>query len=130
MMDIKIVSVDPRKMPKELKAFLSGLDDMIGHKVKIKKEEKCSCDEKRCDGDVEGKPKDLTFGDKMVGLDFNPSKNEKVALIKGYYAAIIDLLNDFRLNSVIDENVDGMTDIAIKEAMTAQMWAVKAVTFK
>lgn len=123
MLGVKVIEIDLKKITKDVK--VKDIVDLL-----IKKSDEACC-EKRCDGEVEKTMpcKDLTFGDKMVGLDFNPGKNENVATVKGYYAAIIDLLNDFRL-TVEDENVLGMLDIAIKEAMTAQMWAVKAITFK
>lgn len=75
----------------------------------------------------EGQP-ELSFGEKAVGVTFNPSQNETVARIKGLYANIIDDLNKKR-----DESQDGevkrLCSVAITEAQTAQMWAVKAVTW-
>lgn len=69
----------------------------------------------------------LTYGEQAVGLTFNPSGDEKVLELKKHYAAIIDILNDDR-----GENRDErarLSSVAITEAQTAQMWAVKAVTF-
>lgn len=71
--------------------------------------------------------RELTFGEKAVGLAFNPSGDEKVTALKEHYAAIIDILNDDR-----GENRDErarLASVAITEAQGAQMWAVKAVTF-
>ena len=76
-------------------------------------------------------PKDeqaLSFGEKAVGLTFNPSNNEAVQQIKEKFAAVIDNLNDFR-NATEDGEVKRMLSVAITEAQTAQMWAVKAVTW-
>jgi hypothetical protein len=71
--------------------------------------------------------RESTFGEKAVGVGFNPSKNEKVDKLKEHYAAIIDILNSDR-----GENRDErarLASVAITEAQGAQMWAVKAVTF-
>jgi hypothetical protein len=72
--------------------------------------------------------RELTFGEKAVGLTFNPGGNLEVNLIKADFAKIIDLLNDKRATATGD--VNRMLSIAITEAQTAQMWAVKAVTWQ
>ena len=72
--------------------------------------------------------RELTFGEKAVGLTFNPGGNPDVNLIKEHFANIIDLLNDKRATAGHDTN--RMLSIAITEAQTAQMWAVKAVTWQ
>jgi hypothetical protein len=69
---------------------------------------------------------DLTFGEKAVGLTFNPSGDENVVKLKKLYAEIIDLLNADRGDNR-DERAR-LASVAITEAQTAQMWAVKAVT--
>lgn len=70
----------------------------------------------------------LTFGMKAVGLTFNPSGDQDVAQIKAAYAKIIDMLNDMRGT---DRNERArLLSIAITEAQAAQMWAVKAITWK
>ena len=71
-------------------------------------------------------PKD-TFGGQAVGRSFNPSQDEKVATLKNLYAEIIDILNSDRGDNR-DERAR-LASVAITEAQTAQMWAVKAVTF-
>jgi len=70
----------------------------------------------------------LTFGERAVGLTFNPSGNSVVDKIKRRFANAIDVLHDLRLDSG-DNEVKRMLSIAITEAQTAQMWAVKAVTW-
>lgn len=70
----------------------------------------------------------LTFGERAVGLTFNPSQNPQVKAIKEHYAATIDLLNTMR-NETSDKEVARMLSVAITESQTAQMWAVKAVTW-
>jgi hypothetical protein len=72
---------------------------------------------------------ELTFGEKSVGITFNPSNNQKVENVKRYYADIIDNLNDKRNNSDNPE-VKRMLSVAITDAQTSQMWAVKAITWQ
>lgn len=75
----------------------------------------------------------LTFGEKAVGLTFNPGGNPKVEAIKKSFAATIDLLQDYRAGNPNEEKhpeVSRMLSVAITECQTAQMWAVKAVTWQ
>ena len=69
----------------------------------------------------------LSVGEIAVGLSFNPSQDPTVAKLKRLYADIIDILDADRGDSR-DERAR-LASIAITEAQTAQMWAVKAVTF-
>lgn len=81
----------------------------------------------------DGLTRSLTFGEKAVGLTFNPGGNEKVNAIKQKYAEIIDLLEGYRPGKNGSENnpdVQRMISVAITESQTAQMWAVKAVTWQ
>ena len=71
---------------------------------------------------------ELTYGEKAVGLTFNPSGDEKVAVIKKAYAGVIDTLNDLRTEVGPGEK-GRLLSVAITEAQTAQMWAVKGITF-
>jgi hypothetical protein len=70
----------------------------------------------------------MTYGEKAVGLTFNPSGDEKVNIIKMAYANVIDNLNTMRDESRSEKN--RLIAIAITEAQSAQMWAVKAITWK
>lgn len=74
----------------------------------------------------------LTYGERAVGLTFNPSNNTKVQEIKELYAKIIDLMHE-EPTTFTNADMNGekirLCKIAITEAQTAQMWAVKAVTF-
>jgi hypothetical protein len=72
---------------------------------------------------------ELTFGQKAVGLNFNPSGDDAVGQVKQKFADVIDQLNDLR-NSSASNEVKRMSSIAITEAQTAQMWAVKAITWR
>ena len=73
--------------------------------------------------------REMTFGEKAVGLTFNPSGDDAVAKCKAEFAAVIDRMNDLR-NSTGNAEVKRMASVAITEAQTAQMWAVKALTWR
>jgi hypothetical protein len=73
----------------------------------------------------------LTFGERAVGLTFNPSGDETVHTLKVLYAQIIDILNDDKFKAANrDSDKSRLYSIAITEAQGAQMWAVKAATWK
>ena len=73
--------------------------------------------------------RELTFGEKAVGLTFNPSGNVHVEVIKQAYAGIIDSLHNLRTEAGPGE-ISRLASVAITETQTAQMWAVKAITWK
>lgn len=77
----------------------------------------------------ERKMTERTFGQKAVGLDFNPSNSVLVQEIKETFAGVIDLLND-ACALTNDEAVKRMYSVAITDAQTAQMWGVKAATWR
>ena len=70
-----------------------------------------------------------TFGQKAVGLSFNPSGDAGVIRCKQHFATAIDQMNDLR-NSASSPEVKRMASVTITELQTAQMWAVKALTWK
>lgn len=72
--------------------------------------------------------KTLTFGQKAVGISFNPGGNSLVNAFKEKYANIIDALNTAK-EATTNPEVKRQLSIAITEAQTSQMWAVKAVTW-
>ena len=73
--------------------------------------------------------KPLSFGERAVGLTFNPGNNSEVDACKREFAAAIDRMNILRTVTA-DPEVKRMCSVAITEAQTAQMWAVKAITWK
>jgi hypothetical protein len=73
---------------------------------------------------------DQTFGQKAVGLSFNPSKDDAVAEIKQRYATIIDMLDELRTENPYGKEQARLASIAITQAQDAQMWAVKAITWR
>jgi len=76
-----------------------------------------------------GTARTLTYGEKAVGLSFNPGGHKQVDAIKTKYAEIIDMMNDFR-TEVGQSEAGRLASVAITEAQAAQMWAVKAITWK
>jgi len=72
--------------------------------------------------------REMTFGEKAVGLTFNPSGDEKVEIMKKSYACVIDNLDSMKDEGRSEKN--RLISIAITEAQAAQMWAVKALTWK
>ena len=70
----------------------------------------------------------MTFGEKAVGLSFNPSGDQDVETLKRLYASIIDMMDTLR--KPLTGEKARLCSVAITEAQTAQMWAVKAVTFR
>jgi hypothetical protein len=71
--------------------------------------------------------RELTYGEKAVGLTFNPSGDEKVKKVKELYAQIIDFLNEVRGEERSEKA--RLLSVAITEAQTSQMWAVKGITW-
>lgn len=71
-----------------------------------------------------------TYGQKAVGLSFNPSGDDEVALVKQAYAHIIDHLDELRNRRAKGSEGARLASIAITEAQAAQMWAVKAITWR
>lgn len=72
---------------------------------------------------------EMTYGQKAVGLTFNPSNDDSVSTCKAGFAVLINQMNDLR-NATENPEVKRMCSVAITEAQTAQMWAVKAITWK
>ena len=70
-----------------------------------------------------------TYGEKAVGLSFNPSNDDAVNNCKKGFASLIDQMNDMRHSSESQEQ-KRLASAAITYIQTAQMWAVKAITWK
>ena len=73
--------------------------------------------------------RELSFGEKAVGLTFNPSGDERCPELKQLVAEFVDMCHMLR-GSADSPEVKRMYSIAITEAQTAQMWSVKASTWK
>lgn len=68
-----------------------------------------------------------TYGEKLMGVSFNPSNNPEVDLIKRTCASLADLFNDAKFNSTGEKAK--FYEYAIQHLMNAQMMAVKAATW-
>jgi hypothetical protein len=71
---------------------------------------------------------EMTYGEQAVGMNFNPSGEPKVDRVKKLFAEIIDLCYDERLRGSGEQQ--RYFSIAITEAQTSQMWAVKALVWR
>lgn len=71
----------------------------------------------------------LTFGQKAVGLSFNPSNLDAVGKCKQVIADLIDQMNDLRSNSNSRKQIR-LCAVAITELQGGQIWVVKALTCK
>lgn len=75
----------------------------------------------------------LTFGQKLVGLTFNPSGDPAVNEVKLLFAKAADIVHDNWCRDGYTEKSPLENEIyhhAIGEILNAQMSAVKALTFK
>lgn len=70
-----------------------------------------------------------TYGQRMVGTRFNPSELTDVDTTKQAFADVIDLLIA-QVEDGDDPDQDNIVSVAITHIMTAQMWAVKALTWE
>lgn len=73
---------------------------------------------------------ELTYGEKAVGYSFNPSGNQSVNDLKKAASVFIDLIQAERAKDTTPSEKGAMLTLAIREAQSAQMWAVKAVTWE
>jgi hypothetical protein len=71
---------------------------------------------------------ELTTGQKMCGVGFNPGGDETVAKIKQAFADLTDAVLESGRN--VSPQQAKMFDKVIDDIMTAQMWAVKSLTWK
>lgn len=72
----------------------------------------------------------LTFGEQLCGVTFNPSKDPKVDRAKELCAELTDLLYDGYKNSEISVLKRLVMEHALGEILNAQMNVVKLLTLK
>lgn len=71
----------------------------------------------------------MTYGERLVGLSFNVGNREDVHECKKRFAESIDQLKELIAGQEkISEMQYLLAQEAIKRALDAQMWAVKALT--
>lgn len=71
----------------------------------------------------------MTFGERAVGLAFNPSGDDDVANCKKEYAAVVNRMHALRAQTR-EVEVARMASVAITEAQSAQIWAVRAIMWR
>jgi len=82
-------------------------------------------------GQLKSEPqKELSFGEKLVGLTFNPSNDDKVGKAKRLCADLADLLYDDHKGEYASDLYDNLYHHAIGEILNAQMNVVKVLTLK
>lgn len=75
-------------------------------------------------------PREMTFGEKLVGLNFNPSGDDTVGLVKKSFADIADIINSKRCPSGEIVLHDILFQHTVGELLNAQMNVVKLLTLK
>lgn len=74
--------------------------------------------------------RELSYGEKAVGITFNPGGSEEVNACKTIFAGAIDQLDALRKLEAGPSEKGRLLSAAITQIQTAQMWAVKAITWK
>lgn len=77
-----------------------------------------------------GPARPMSFGERLVGLRFNPSNDDKVSKAKALCAALADLLHDELKDRENSELSSILIDHTYGEILNAQMNVVKVLTLK
>lgn len=72
----------------------------------------------------------LSFGEILVGIEFNPSNDDKVAKVKQLMAEVANIMKDAYNEGPKSPVKSLLFDHAVGEILNAQMNAVKVITFK
>lgn len=72
----------------------------------------------------------LSFGEKLVGLSFNPSNDDKVSKAKRLCADLMDLVNEERVGKETTQLETLLYNHTVGEILNAQMNVVKVLTLK
>ena len=72
----------------------------------------------------------LSFGEILVGIEFNPSNDDKVAKVKQLMAEVANIMKDAYNEGQKSPVKSLLFDHAVGEILNAQMSAVKVITFK
>jgi len=70
--------------------------------------------------------KSITYGQKLLDINFNPSDLDSIGICSKNISAVIDLLNDLREKTESPET-RRLCSVAITEFQGAHMWAVMAL---
>ena len=74
--------------------------------------------------------RETTYWEDLVGYEYNPDSDDLVFKTKTQYASIIDMLDNESEIDKKDSEYQRYISMAITEAQTACMWAVKALNVK
>lgn len=75
--------------------------------------------------------RDLTFGEKLVGMTFNPSGDPNIQKAKELCAELADMIyNDYAAKEEVTDFYDYLYEHSVGEILNAQMNVVKLLTFK
>ncbi len=96
---------------------------------KVAKLEKEAAPKKELKEKVPEFGKTPSFGQKMVGINFNPSGLDEVGFSKNIFANAIDQIHDIRKVGT-SPTQNGLCEQAVQACVVAQMLAVKAITWK
>ena len=81
--------------------------------------------------DTNATDRQMTFGEKLVGSQFNPSGDDKVAKAKQLCAELADLVNDHHNGPAESSQLQNqLFDHTIGQILNAQMNVVKLLTLK
>lgn len=80
--------------------------------------------------DTQPKTKNLTFGQQLVGLNFNPSGDDKVSKAKQLCAELMDLVDTELSGREISKLGALLYQHTVGEILNAQMNVVKVLTLK
>ncbi len=72
----------------------------------------------------------LSFGELLVGIEFNPSNDDKVAKVKSLMAEAANLMLEAYEQDGKSPIKSLLFDHAVGELVSAQMAVVKVITFK
>lgn len=83
-------------------------------------------------GDTNPPQRQLTFGEKLVGLNFNPSNDDSVSKAKKLCADLADLLHTemYKGQGEVTELQSRLYAHTVGEILNAQMNVVKVLTLK
>lgn len=73
---------------------------------------------------------ELTFGERLVGIKFNPSNDDKVAKLKSLFAEAANIIQSEHISHTEDYTRNILFNHTVGEILNAQMNCVKLVTFK
>lgn len=72
----------------------------------------------------------LSFGELLVGIEFNPSNDDKVAKVNSLMAEVANIMMDQYKEGDKSPIKSLLFDHAVGELVSAQMAVVKVITFK